>query len=124
MREAGIIASRAGKVRILEPSELPEDWAPANGPRLTAWETVHQLVRTLEAGGEGAAAVLVARLGGKAEVARELAYRLYPICEPKKRAAEALSDTGLVQSWPEITRLAREGGKPRAEPPSLLKEDE
>ena len=37
---------------------------------------------------------------------RELAYRLYTICERKKRAAEALSYNGLVQSWPEIMRAA------------------
>jgi putative DNA methylase len=72
---------------------------------------VHQLIRSLEAGGEGGAAELVAKLGSKAEIARALAYRLYTICERKKRAAEALSYNGLVQSWPEITRLAREGGK-------------
>jgi putative DNA methylase len=73
---------------------------------------VHHLIRALEAGGESAAAELVAKLGGKAEVARELAYRLYTLCERKKRAAEALSYNGLVQSWPEITRLARESGPP------------
>jgi len=70
---------------------------------------VHQLIRALEAGGEGAAAGLVGKLGSKAEAARELAYRLYTICERKKRAGEALAYNGLVQSWPEITRLAREG---------------
>jgi len=79
--------------------------------RLTVWETVHQLIRALEAGGEGAAATLIARLGSKAETARELAYRLYTLCERKKRSAEALAYNGLVQSWPEIMRLAREGGK-------------
>ena len=66
----------------------------------------------LEAGGEGAAAALVAKLGAKAETARELGYRLYTLCERKKRAAEALAYNGLVQSWPEIVRLAREGGEP------------
>ena len=69
----------------------------------------------LESGGEGAAAELVGKLGSKAEVARDLAYRLYTICERKKRAAEALSYNALVQSWPEITRLARESGTPPAE---------
>jgi putative DNA methylase len=71
---------------------------------------VHQLIRVLEAGGEPAAAALVAQLGTKAELARELAYRLYTVCERKKRAQEALSYNALVQSWPEITRLAREPG--------------
>jgi putative DNA methylase len=68
----------------------------------------HQLIRALEAGGEAAAAALAAKLGAKAEPARELAYRLYTVCERKKRAPEALSYNALVQSWPEISRLARE----------------
>jgi putative DNA methylase len=66
------------------------------------------LIRVLEAGGESAAADLMAKLGSQAEVARELAYRLYTLCERKKRAPEALAYNGLVQSWPEIQRLARE----------------
>lgn len=104
--EAGIVASKGGHVRLLKPNELPADWDPSRDTRLTAWEMVHQLIRALESGGEGAAAVLVAKLGAKAEIARELCYRLYTLCERKKRAAEALSYNGLVQSWPEIIRLA------------------
>jgi putative DNA methylase len=110
MVEAKIIVSKGGNVRLLRPNELPVNWDPATDPRLTAWEVVHQLIRALESGGEGASATLVAKLGAKAEIARELAYRLYTICERKKRASEALSYNGLVQSWPEITRLVREGG--------------
>jgi putative DNA methylase len=114
MVEAGILESKRGKVRLLKPEDLPEDWDPTTDPRLTAWEIVHHLVRVLASGGEGAAASLVAKLGAsKAEVARELAYRLYTLCERKKRPTEALSYNGLVQSWPEITRLASEGGSPK-----------
>ncbi len=116
MKEAGIVKSARGKVRLLKPDELPADWDPAEDARLTAWETVHQLVRALEAGGESAAANLVAALGSRAETARELAYRLYTICERKKRAAEALSYNALVQSWPEIMRLAQEPPEVAAEP--------
>jgi len=114
MVDAGILTSRGGKVRLLKPDELPTGWDPTTDPRLTAWEMVHHLIRSLEAGGEAVAAELVAKLGSKAEIARELCYRLYTLCERKKRAQEALSYNGLVQSWPEITRLAREGGKPKA----------
>ena len=109
MVEAGILASKGGKVRLLRPDELPADWDPATDPRLTAWEVVHHLIRALEVGGESAAAALVAQLGSHAETARELAYRLYTLCERKKRAPEALAYNGLVQSWPEIQRLARAG---------------
>ena len=120
MVEAGILASRAGKVRLLRPEELPPDWDPTTDPRLTAWEMVHHLVRTLEGGGESAAAELAAQLGAKAEAARELCYRLYSLCERKKRTAAALSYNSLVQSWPEITRLAREEQKAEAEQTSLF----
>jgi putative DNA methylase len=106
--EAGILASKGGTVRLLEPDELPENWDPTTDARLTAWEMVHHLVRVLEAAGESAAAEVAARLGTKAEVARELCYRLYTLCERKKRASEALSYNSLVRSWPEITRLARD----------------
>lgn len=111
--EAGILVSKHGKVRLLRPDELPIDWDPTTDKRLTVWEMVHHLIRVLEAGGEGSAATLAAKLGSQAEIARELAYRLYTLCERKKRAAEALSYNGLVQSWPEIMRLANEGFKPR-----------
>jgi putative DNA methylase len=108
MVEAGILESKRGKVRLFLPAELPADWDPATDPRLTAWEVLHHVIRALEAGGESAAAALVAKLGSHAETARELAYRLYTLCERKKRAPEALAYNGLVQSWPEITRLSRE----------------
>jgi len=120
MVDAGILESKRGMVRLLKPDELPAEWDPATDPRLTAWEVVHHLIRALAIGGEGAAAQLVAKLGAKAEIARELAYRLYALCERKKRATDALAYNGLVQSWPEIVRLAGEGRKPQAEQAALF----
>ena len=118
--EAGILASKGGRVRLLKPEELPDDWNPVTDPRLTAWEMVHHLIRVLESGGESAAAELAATLGAASETVRELCYRLYTLCERSKRAAEALSYNALVQSWPEIARLAREEPAQDAEQPSLF----
>jgi len=115
LAEAGILFSGKGKVRLLKPAELPSNGNATTDSRLTVWEMVHHLVRVLEAGGESAAATLVAKLGSQAEIARELCYRLFTICERKKRANEAMAYNALVQSWPEIVRLARE--KPRAASP-------
>jgi putative DNA methylase len=114
MKDAGVLDKKSpgGKVRLLKPAELPAGWDPEADSRLTVWEMVHHLIRVLEAGGESAAAELAAKLGSKAEVARELAYRLYTLCERKKRAPEALPYNALVQSWPEIQRLARERPEP------------
>lgn len=61
----------------------------------------------LEGDGEAATADLVRRLGGIADVARDLAYRPYAVAERANRAQEARSYNALVQSWPEISRLAR-----------------
>jgi putative DNA methylase len=72
-----------------------------------------------EPGGASRSATLQA-----AETACELCYRLYTLCERKKRATEALAYNSLVQSWPEITRLAREGGnKPRAARVEMFEEE-
>jgi len=119
MVKAGIALSKGGKVRLTKPTELPKNWDPEDDERLTVWEMVHPLVRALEQG-ESAAAELVAKLGSKAETARELAYRLYTVCERKKRTQEALSYNGLVQSWPEIIRLAGEIGKTQGSQEALF----
>jgi putative DNA methylase len=120
LEQAGILISGRGKVRLLKPNELPTDWDPDTDKRLTSWEMVHHLIHVLETGGESAAAKIMKKLGSKAEIARELCYRLYNLCERKKWAKDAISYNGLVQSWPEITRLAREDGRPREEQTDLF----
>ena len=120
MIEAGILNAGGGKVRLLRPDELPGDWDPETDTRRTVWEMVHHLIRVHSQSGEAGAAELLAKLRAAAESARELAYRLYRICEQKNRAQEALGYNALVQSWPEIARLARE--RPQVEQATLLSE--
>ena len=107
MVEAGILDAAAGRARLLRPNEFPDEWDPEKDQRLTAWESVHHLVRVLDQG-EETAAELMAKLGYKAEAARELAYRLYRICDQKNRSQEALGYNALVQSWPEMARLTQQ----------------
>ena len=112
MMAAGILRSGTGKVRLLRPNELPEDWVPDSDTRLIVWEAVHHLVRVHDKEGEDAAASLMSKLGPNAEAARELAYRLYRICDQKNRSQEALGYNALVQSWPEVARLAQQVVRP------------
>jgi putative DNA methylase len=63
-------------------------------------------VWTLNEHGEQEAGRLARRLGGLAEQAKDLAYRLYGICDHKKWAEEALGYNALVASWPEIQKHA------------------
>jgi len=116
MVEAGILAARTGKVRLLCRDELPEDWDPTTDRRIAVWEVTQHLIRALEQQGETGAAALVQKVGGLGEVARDLAYRLYGICERKKWAQEALAYNSLVIAWPEIVRLAGQS-------PSEVQED-
>lgn len=131
MKDAGILEAKGGKVRLLKKEELDADWPacragrlsakqaggagrnPATdlsaqaGSRLTIWEITHHLIRRLEQG-ESGAAELIQRLGAKAEVARDLSYRLYTICERRKWAQEAIGYNALVLSWSDVQRLAEE----------------
>ncbi len=106
--EASIVKAKSGKVKVASRAELSEDWDPTSDRRLTVWETTQHLILTLETKGETAAAALLNKLGGMGESARDLAYRLYSICERKKWAEEALAYNGLVIAWPELTKLARQ----------------
>jgi len=107
LEDAGILVARAGRVRLLRRSELAADWDPATEKRMSVWEVTQQLVRALwDEGSEAKAGELVRRLGGVGEVARDLAYRLYAICERHGWAEDALGFNALVISWPEIARRA------------------
>ena len=112
VRDAGILESGAGKVRLYRPSELDAAWDPASDARLTIWEIVHHMIRLLAAEGEGSAARILSKVGALAEDARSLCYRLYTICEQKKWADEARDYNTLIVAWPELTRLAADQSKP------------
>ena len=115
MVEAGVLASRAGKVRLLPREELPDDWDPLDGSTADGMggDSATRRVDSRSAG-EAGAADLLRRLGGDyGEQAKELAYRLYVICERKGWAQEALGYNALVVAWPEIARQV--AGTPEAE---------
>ena len=63
-------------------------------------------MRVHSQGGDAAAADIMANIGADAETARDLAYRLYRICDQRNRPQEALGYNALVRSWGEISGLA------------------
>jgi putative DNA methylase len=98
--QAGIVYSRAGKVRLLKREELDPGWDPKTDKRVTMWEVTQHLIRALQEQGESGAAELLQQVGGElGEKARDLAYRLYLICDRKKWASEALAYNSLVIAW-------------------------
>jgi putative DNA methylase len=109
LQQARVIHSKAGNVRLLRPDELSPNWDPATDKRLTVWEMTHHLLRIYfyEKAGDVATADLLSKLGKNGDLARDLAYQLFHVCEKKKRSQEALAYNALVLGWPEIARLAR-----------------
>ena len=105
---AGVVEAVGGKVRLINWREYdPSGYEPEQDKRPTVWEGTHHLIERLNSHGETGAAALYNRLPGDiAESVRDLAYRLYHICDREGRAEDALDYNVLVSSWSEITRLA------------------
>ena len=104
--DAGLLQAGAGKVRLLRREELPDDYSPLKDKTPTVWEAVQHLIKRLDQKGEQGAADLLSELGGRAAAARDLAYRLYQVCERKGWAEEARAYNGLVVAWGEVDKLA------------------
>ena len=125
LQHAGFIHSKGGKVRLLRPDELPANWDPATAKRLTIWEMTHHLLRLYfhEKAGDVVTADLLRKFGRDSDIVRDLAYRLFNVCENKKRPQEALAYNALVLGWPEIARLARDGTKAQVSQTELFKQE-
>jgi putative DNA methylase len=120
---AGILEVEGNRVRLISPEKLPADWNPETDRRLTVWEMTHHLLRIYyhEKQGDAATAELLRKLGTKADVARDLAYKLFTVCEKNKWSAEAQAYNALVLGWPDLVRLAHERPASRApEQPELV----
>ena len=114
MKEAGVLRSGGGKVRLLKWAEYLADWDPRTDTRTPVWEALHQIIRALKQGGESASGSLLAALGGKAEAVRQLAYRLYTLCERLGQAEDARAYNELITSWTGIESAAATAPKPDA----------
>ena len=107
VKHAGIVESAAGKVRILNRSEMDTEWEPDADGHLTVWECCQHLVRLHEKNGIGyETAVMLKKIGPKADDVRDLAYVLYNICEKRGEAKEATAYNALIADWTDLTREA------------------
>ncbi|MEY2536446.1 MAG: putative methylase [Verrucomicrobiota bacterium] len=112
IKEAGVIQSGGGKVRLLKWSEYPTDWDPRTDTRTPVWEALHQLIRAYRRGGDSASGALLAALGGKMEAVRQLSYRLYTLCERLGQAEDARAYNELITGWSGIESAASTASKP------------
>lgn len=101
IERAGIVESGRGKVRLLHWKEYnPGTWDPQEDKRPTVWEATHHLIERLNSHGETGSAMLMTKMpNDMAAEARNLAYRLYSICERKGWSDHARDYNALVISW-------------------------
>jgi putative DNA methylase len=112
VKRAGVLYAVGGVVRLLKWAEYPDEWEPESGPRLPVWEVLHQLIRILKAEGESGAGAMLAAVQAKAEATRQLAYRLYTLCERAGWAEDARAYNEIITSWPAIESAAARVGEP------------
>jgi putative DNA methylase len=116
IRDAGVIESGGGKVRLLRWKEYPAGWNPQDDTRTPVWEACHHLIRALNTDGEGAAGRLLADMPEKGEAIRQLAYHLYTLCERKKWAEDARAYNELIGAWHDIVTASHDVGHKGSQP--------
>lgn len=110
VRNAGVVEATSGKVRLLKPLDYPSDWRPENDNNTPVWEALHQMIRALRSQGESASGGLLAGMPARADQIRNLAYRLYTLCERKGWAEDARAYNELITSWAGIEAASHEKG--------------
>ncbi|QWL57200.1 DUF1156 domain-containing protein [Aeromonas jandaei] len=111
LQEAGVISAGQGEVLLLKWMELPSDWAPERDNRTPVWEGLHHLIRILNSEGASGAGAMLARLSGKSDAIRSLAYRLYTLCERKGWAQDARAYNELVTAWDAMQSAMADSGQ-------------
>ncbi len=106
LAEAGVVLSGGGKVSLRKWADYPTDWDPSADVRQPVWETLHHLIRALKQEGESGAGKLLAAVKAKSEATRQLAYRLYTLCERQGWAEDARAYNELITSWTGIESAA------------------
>ena len=110
LRRSGVLNAGGGRVSLIAPPDLPDDYDPRTDDRISHWEVVLHLARTLETGGLDSTGRLLAAArerGLDGDSLRSLAYRLYDLAEEHGRTADGNLFNGLGSSWPEIETTAR-----------------
>jgi putative DNA methylase len=121
VKAAGVIESGGGKVRLFRWKELDANWDPAKDPRIPIWQVLHQMILSYQTGGDSAAAKIYAhpKTASLTEAARQLAYRLYTLCERANMAEDARAYNEVVTGWTGIESAATKVADKRSYQPNL-----
>ena len=109
----GILTSAAGKVTLLSPANLPEDYNVLADDRVGVWEVLHHLIAFLQRGGLPDAGAFLASAQDRpdgaidVELVKELAFLLFSIAEKNGWVQDALAFNTVATAWPDVVQAAR-----------------
>ena len=106
VKQAGVLYAAGGVVRLLKWADYPANWDVAKDTRLPVWEALHQLIRVFKTEGEIGGGAVLAAVQAKAEATRQLAYRLYTLCERAGWSEDARAYNEIITSWSAIEAAA------------------
>lgn len=110
LKRSGVLTSGGGRVGLIAPADLPDDYDPRTDDRISHWEVVLHLARALDRRGIDEAGRLLSTAderGLDADILQSLAYRLYSLAEKHGWTEAGLLFNALGGSWPEIAAAAR-----------------
>lgn len=110
LNRSGVLTSGGGRVGLIAPADLPDDYDPRTDDRISHWEVVLHLARALDRRGIDEAGRLLsaaAERGLGADILQSLAYRLYSLAEKHGWTEAGLLFNALGGSWSEIAAAAR-----------------
>lgn len=113
MARDGVVTSTAGKVTLYRPADLDAGYDVATDPHLSVWESLHHLIRILDASGIPAAGAFMAAARSRPvgpvdpDLVKELAFLLFSIAEKHGWAKDALAFNTLATTWPDIVATSR-----------------
>jgi putative DNA methylase len=109
----GVLTSRAGKVALIKPADLPANYDVAADEHTSIWEATHHLIRILGSDGIGPSGAFLASASTRSDGAidtdlvKELAFLMFSLAEKGKKTQDALSYNALATSWSEIIDASR-----------------
>lgn len=129
MERDEVLTSRAGKVQLIKPVDLPWDYDVSKDTHTSNWEALHHLIKVLERDGIARAGnfllAALSRPDGAVDpdLVKELSHLLFRVAEGNGWTKDALSFNSLVTSWPEILEVAHSAQRP-SQPQGAFQFDE
>ena len=134
MAELGAVITERGQIRLRDRNEMPvldaakqlnRDWLKKLAASDCVWLWVQSAVEVFDKLGFSGCGELLTHYEGNLESLKNLAYRLYNICEKKHRASEGRHYNEFVMSWQDTLRSRNEfmqNKPPKPEQSSLFEE--